>query len=266
MLLTLLAPGSVQPDVLKWRLNDPRSIREAVRQLDEGPPLLRLKIGVLALDVQDVQGVVVGAVEEGGSAEAAGIRPGDVILSAGGTAVTTAVQLLTSVNAQQKGQPMALELRDAADAPKKIAVAVQAVPNVVSLNDQGLRSNKLALEYAFKASALTDPLDEVAVRLNMAALALRLHNRADATRELDRVIKSVADGRVPAALSDAVTGTAQYLLGLAAEAGGDMAAAERAWKIAAQSHSTFLVDNGEPLKELAQSRLGQLTPAPPLGR
>jgi tetratricopeptide (TPR) repeat protein len=144
---------------------------------------------------------------------------------------------------------------------KKLDVPVQAVPNVVSLADQDLPANRLALEYAYRAASLADALEEAAVRLNLAALSIRLRNRTEAIRELERVLKVLDEGKVPAALTDAVGGTAQYLMGIAAEANGDLVKAEQAWRQAAQSRSTLLLDGGSsPIKEAAEQRLNQSAP------
>jgi hypothetical protein len=258
MLLILLAPGSAEPDVIRWRTDNPQSVRESIRELDAAPAILRPSIGVLAVDVQDVDGVVVAAVEPGSSAEAAGIQPGDAITGAAGSPVTGAVQLMISVGAKTAGQALPIDLRDRTDAVKKLDLAVQAVPNVVSLADQDLPANRLTVEYAYRAASLTDALEETAVRLNLAALSLRLRNRTDAIRELERVQKVLAEGRVPPSLTDAIGGTANYLLGLAAEASGDLARAETAWRQAAQSRSTLLIDGGSsPIKDAAEERLAQ---------
>jgi hypothetical protein len=258
MLLILLAPGSAEPDVIRWRTDNPQSVRESIRQLDAAPAILRSSIGVLAVDVQDVDGVVVAAVEPGSSAEAAGIQPGDAITAAAGGPVTGAVQLMVSVGAKTAGQSLSIDLRDRTDAVKKLDLAVQAVPNVISLADQDLPANRLTVDYAYRAASLTDALEETAVRLNLAALSLRLRNRNDAIRELERVLKVLGEGRVPASLTDAIGGTANYLLGLAAEATGDLARAETAWQQAAQSRSTLLIDGGSnPIKDAAEDRLRQ---------
>ena len=258
MLLILLAPGSAEPDVIRWRTDNPQSVRESIRELDAAPAFFRSSIGVLAMDVQDVDGVVVAAVEPGGSAEAAGILPGDTITGAAGSPVTGVVQLMVSINAKAAGQPLAIDLRDRAGAVKKLELAVQAVPNVVSLADQDLPSNRLMLEYAFRAASLTDALEETAVRLNLAALSLRLRNRSEAIRELERVLKVLGEGRVPASLNDAIGGTAQYLMGVAAEASGDLARAEMAWRQAAQSRASLLIDGGSSsIKDAAEERLNQ---------
>ena len=259
MLLTLFAPGSATPDVVRWRNNSPLGAREAVRLLDQVPPLFHNSIGVMAIDVQEVDGAVVVGVTPGSGAEAAGVKVGDTIVSAGGAPVTSVVQLTLSVNSHAAGKPLPLEMKDLAGTARKADVAVQAIPNVVSLADQALLANALALQYGYRTSSLNDAVEEVTVRLNVAALALRLRNRVDAIRELESVSRLVADSRIPASLTDAVTGTTQYLLGIALDAEGDVTGAERAWRMAAQSRSSLLVDNGEPIKELSEQRLKQLT-------
>jgi len=258
MLLILLAPGSAEPDVLRWRLDSPQSARQVTSRLDEIPPLFKASLGLLPIDVVDTAGVVVATVEPGGVAETAGIRPGDVITSAEGTPVTSAVQLIGLVGAHQGTQPLPLELKDRAGATKKVAVPVQAVPSVVALMDQSLLFNKLASDYTYRAAAIRTPLEEAAVRLNLAVVLMRLGNWTEATRELERVVKVTGEGKLPANLTDPVGGTAQYLLGMCAEALGDVAGATRAWKISAQSRSNLLTETGEPLKELSERRLTQL--------
>jgi hypothetical protein len=258
MLLTLLAPGSAEPDVIRWRLDNPQSARAAATRLDDMPPLFKASLGLLAVDVADVPGAIVATVEPGGSAEAAGIRPGDVIVAAGDTQVTSGSQLLGILSAHQGTQPLSVEVRDRAGAAKKVSVAVQAVPSVVALMDQSLLFNKLAIDYVYRVAALTTPLEETAVRLNLAVVLMRLGSWADAARELERVVKVAGEGRIPATLTDSIGGTAHYLLGMCAEATGDVAGATRAWKTAAQSRGNLLTDSGEPLKELSERRLNQL--------
>jgi hypothetical protein len=258
MLLILLAPGSAEPDVIRWRTDSPQSVRESIRELDAAPAFFRSSIGVLAVDVQDVEGVVVAGVEPGSSAEAAAIQPGDVIIAAAGRPVTSAVQLTVSIGAKAAGQPLAIDVRDRAGTVKKLELAVQAVPNVVSLADRDLPANRLSLEFAYRAASLTDALEETAVRLNLAALSLRLRNQAEAIRELERVGKVLMEGKVPPSLSDAIGGTAHYLMGIAAEASGDLARAEAAWRQAVQSRGTLLIDGGSsPIKDAAEERLSQ---------
>lgn len=257
MLLILLAPGSAEPDVLRWRLDNLQSIREAVRRLDQAPPLFRSSIGLVPIDVVDVDGAVVAAVESGGGADGAGIKPGEIIATANGKPVTGASQFLSDVSAHQAGQPLSLEVRDRAGMVRKVDVRVQAVPNVISFADQALPANKLALEYTYRAGTLANALEETSVRLNIAAVSMRLRKFNDAKGELERVVKVVGDGAVPGPLGDAIAGTANYLLGLSNEGIGDTASAERAWRLAQQSRGNLLTENGEALKDLSEQRLNQ---------
>jgi tetratricopeptide (TPR) repeat protein len=261
MLLILLAAGSTEPDVFRWRLDNPDSYRDVVRALDRSPALFRASLGVLAIDVVDVEGVVVAAVDRGSVAEAAGIQTGDTIVAADGSPVRGVAELMISLRSRPDGGKLSLDVRDRAGATKKVDVAIQSVPNIVSIADQDLPANKLLLEYAYRTSTLGSPLDEAAVRLNVAALSLRLKNRAGALAELKRVLDLALDGAAQAALVDSIRGTAQYLSGVAASETGDTPAADAAWRQAAKSQGVFLVeDSNESVKDLAEQRLGQSPP------
>jgi hypothetical protein len=262
MLLILFAPGSTEPDVVRWRMDSPQATRDAIRQLDQLPALFRSSIGLFSIDVQDVDGAVVASVEAGGTAETAGIRPGDIVTGADGMPVVDTQQLLAAIGRHPSGQPLALDVRDRAGAAKKTSLVVQDVPNVVSLDDLSLPSNRLAVEFARLATDTKNPLDEAAIRLNLGVLAIRLRIWNDAIRELDRVAKLTGDGVLPAPLIDPIKGTAQYLLGVAAEGSGDTVGAERAWRVAAQSRSNLLTESGEPVKELSEQRLSATSGGP----
>jgi hypothetical protein len=201
--------------------------------------------------------VVVAAVESGGGAEAAGIKPGEIIAGADGKPVTGAPQFLNDVTGHQAGQPLTLDVRDRAGMARKVEVRVQAVPNVISFADQALQANKLALEYTYRAGILANALEETSVRLTIAAVSMRLRKFGDAKNELERVVKVVGDGGVPGPLGDAIAGTANYLLGVSNEGIGDTASAERAWRLASQSRGNLLTENGEAVKDLSEQRLNQ---------
>ena len=258
MLLILLAPGSAKPDVLKWRVDNPVSVRQAASRMDDIPAITRASIGALAIDVLDVPGAVIASIEPGGAAATASLQPGEAIVSVGTTAVTSAAQLLTLVNAHPSSQPLSLEVRDRAGTSRKVDVTAQRVPRLVEERDQTVLSNVLAVQFASQAYSAPTPLDEVAVRLNLAGALMRVGNWNDATRELEAVIKLAAGGPFAAPVKDAITGSAQYLLGACAEASGDAPGAERAWGVAAQSSSALLTDGAEPIKELAERRLAEL--------
>ncbi|HEX5110271.1 MAG TPA: PDZ domain-containing protein [Vicinamibacterales bacterium] len=261
MLMILLAPGSGKPDVIRWKVDNPASVRQAISLLDDVPQMTRASIGLLAIDVLDVPGPVVVSVEPGGSAAAAGIQPGDIVTGAGSTGVTGAAQLLQIVNAQPAGQPLVLEVRDRAGVAKKVQLTAQRVPRLVELADQTVLSNVLAVQLAARVRTASGPLEESAVRLNLAGALMRLASWSEASRELDAVIALAAKGTLPAPVRESISGTAHYLLGACAEASGDAAAAERAWALSAQSPSVLLTDSGGLLKELSEKRLAQLRQA-----
>lgn len=258
MLLILLAPGSAKPDVLRWRVDSPASVRQAAGRMDDVPAVTRSSLGLLAIDVLDVSGAVIVSVEPGGGAAAAGLQPGEAIVSASGTSVTSAAQLLALVNAHPPAQPLSVEIRDRVGTTRKVDVTAQRVPRLVAERDQTVLSNVLAVQFASQAYSAPTPLDEVAIRLNLAGALMRVDNWSDATRELESVIKLTASSSFVPSVKDAITGSAQYLLGACAEASGDAPAAERAWGLAAQSSSALLTDGAEPIKELAERRLADL--------
>jgi hypothetical protein len=260
MFLVLLAPGSARPDVVRWQVDSPVSVRQALAKLDATPAVTRSSLGLLAVDVLDVEGAVVAAVDSGGggAAPAGGLQPGDVVTGAGGKPVTSAAQLLAVAGEAPAGKPLSLDVRDRTGTVKKVEVTAQRVPRLLGDRDQTVMSNVLAVQFAALVRTAATPLDEIALRLNLAAALMRVENWADATRELETVSTLAAAGDFAPSVKSAITGSAQYLLGACAEATGDTQGAEKAWGLAAQSSSALLTDGGEPLKELAERRLADL--------
>jgi len=81
--------------------------------------------------------------------------------------------------------------------------------------------------------------------------------RSALPRSLGRALVS---RRASGPLVDSIGGTAQYLTGVAAEASGDAATAEKAWRQAAQSEGTLLIEDApDAIKELSEQRLNQLS-------
>lgn len=258
MLLTLFAPGSAQPDVIRFRTDDAASVAAAVARLDERPALTRATLGLLAIDVLDVQGAVVASVDANGSAGAAGIQPGDVVATLGGKSVASAGDLVAAAESATPGQSLALGLRDRAGAPRTVSVAVGRIPRLIDPLDQTVLANTLAVALTNRADGAASPIDAAAIRLNLAVAWMQLDNCDAAARELAAVGDTVASGTLPAALKDGITGNVQYLLGLCAVRNNDQAAAARAFTLAAQSSGALFTDGGGLLKELAQQRLATL--------
>jgi tetratricopeptide (TPR) repeat protein len=259
MVLTLMAPGSAKPDVLHWRADDAASVRELVARLDAVPVLTRRSLGMLALDVLDVQGVVVGRVDPDGGAAAAGVQPGDVITAAAGQPLTNVAGLLTAM-AGASGPQLSLDVRDRSGAVRKVDVPVRTLPYVTPPSDETVLANAraVALTARLATPAASAPVDAASLRLNLASAWMHLENWDAAVRELTQVEALANGSQLPANVKDAIVGNAQYLLGVCAARTGDASGAEQAWTKAAASSGRLMSESGEPLKELAERQLAEL--------
>ncbi len=249
LVLSLLAAGSGEPDVLEIAIDSPDSIGSAVAQLDRPPSFFRPSVGLTAIDVADLTGAVVVNVDSNGPAAKTGVQTGDVIAKANGQPVNDALALTTLLTGRKAGDVITVELKDRAGAPKRADLAVFMTPKLLGLADQTLLANRLLLDIRARLQSPADPTEEAVVRLNLAAALARLENWADARQELQRI--KLPDG------PGVANGTVQYLLGVCADKLGMRAEAETAWKAAAQSEST-LTEDGPSVKELAEARLAEL--------
>jgi hypothetical protein len=263
MMLILLAPRSGRPDVLRWRSNDPNGLQQVMARLDALPSITQASIGLLALDVADVQGVVIGKVDAGSGAAAAGLQPGDVITAAGGKPVTTVAALLSAVAGAAQSPSLALDVRERSGATKKVDVGVQTLPYVIDPLDDSLLSNTLAVSLTARTGTPIPPIDGAALRMNLAVFWMHLENWDSAIRELEAAESLVRNASVVAGVKDIMTANIEYLLGLCAARRGDVARAEQSFTRAAQSSGALLTDGGEPLKELAERGLADVRAARP---
>ncbi len=81
LVLTLLAAGAAEPDVLEVNLDQQDTVASAVSQLDRSLSFRTATIGATAIDVEDVPGAVLAAVDASGPAGKAGLKTGDVVVS-----------------------------------------------------------------------------------------------------------------------------------------------------------------------------------------
>lgn len=255
--LTLWSPGSGRPDTIRWRAGDAASVAEAIRRLDARPVLTRAWVGVLAIDVIDV-GVVVAATEPGSAGAAAGLQQGDVVVTAGGRPLSTAADLLTAAEAREAGQTLPLEVRDRAGASRRVELVVSRVPRVIDPLDQTVLPNTLAVYLAGRLQSKLPPLDEAAVRLNLAVAQIQAEAWVEARAELETVEALATKSTLSQPVQNAISGSAAYLLGIAAEKSGDAAGAEAAWTRAAQVTGPLLLDSGGAIREQAERRLAAL--------
>ena len=135
------------------------------------------------------------------------------------------------------------------------------MPRLPELLDESVLANTLAVALTARSLTPATPVEDAAVRLNLAVAWIRLENWDAAIRELEAIDSLMAGSSAPARVKEAISANVQYLLGVCAEKSDNAAGAEQAWTKAAQSPSTLLTDSGEPLKELSERRLAELRAA-----
>lgn len=250
VVLSLLTAGSGTPDVIEVSLDSPQSIAAAVERLDRRLDLSRPSAGIQAIDVADVTGAVIVGIDARGPAAASAARPGDVILGADGKPVTDTGTLMAVLHAKRPGEVLALDVKDAAGAQKRIEVTLTATPRTVGLFEQGVLANRILIDLRSRLADATDPFEQAVLRLNTGVVLARLGDWAGAAEEWQRV-------KLPET-SSVGEGTVHYLMGLAAETLGRRADAEAAFKAAAASDS-LLSEDGPAVRDLAEAKLAELS-------
>jgi hypothetical protein len=249
LVVTLLAKGSTDPDVIELDLDSPDATSMAVGRLDRSLSFFRPSLGLTAVDVADMEGPVVVAVDPNGPAAKAGIQPGDIVLKANSQPVPDAAALITLLAGRKADEDLTLDLKDRAGVAKKADTKVFMTPRLIGLNDQSLMINKILVDLRNRLQSPGEPILDSVMRLNMAVALARVGAWSEARLELQRV--KLNDGPGVAA------GTVHYLLGLAAERMGNIPEADAAFKIAAAS-TALETEDGLPVKDLAEARLQAL--------
>lgn len=253
LVVALLAAGSSDPDVIELDLDSPDATSMAVGRLDRSLSFFKPSLGLTAVDVADLEGPVIVAVDPNGPAAKSGIQPGDVVLKANSQPVPDAAALINLLAGRKADEALTLDLKDRTGAAKKADTNVYMTPRLIGLNDQSLMVNKILVELRNRLQSQADPVTDSVIRLNLAVALARAGNWPEARLELQRV--KLNDGPGVAA------GTVQYLLGLAAERMGNLAEAEAAWKAAAAT-TALETEDGLPVKDLAEARLQGLQRRP----
>ena len=253
LVLSLLGAGIAEPDVIDINLDHPETIAAAVAKLDRPLAFLTPTIGIGAIDVADMPGPIIATVDDTGPAARSGLQAGDIIVSADGRPVADAAALSAAVASRTTGQPLRVEVKDRSGASKSAEVTVLMRPRLLGINDQTLLVNRTLVTLRARLGESKDPVEQASIRLNLAAALARLEAWNDARIELQQV--TMTDGPGVGA------GTVQYLLGLCAVRLGNRAEAETALAAAAASNN-LLTEDGPPVRELAEMRLGELQREP----
>lgn len=246
--ISLLAAGAADPDVLEIPLGSAVSA-ELLRELDAPFDVQRPSLDFTGVDIADVPGAAVVTVVPGGQAAQAGIGPGDVIVGVREAAVASVADLERQIAALAPGQQVPVAVRDRNGSTRTVMAATAIRPLLVSVEDRMTRFNKLALDLRFRLTNVTDPTQEMLLRLNLAVALLRLGNAAEARRELARV--KLADG------PGISNGTVQYLQALTFEATNQPAEAELALRAAAAIEGARLSTFGPLISDLVKARAGR---------
>jgi hypothetical protein len=246
LVVTLLASGSSDPDIIDLDLDSPDATSRAVGRLDRSLSFFKPSLGLTVVDVADMEGPVVVAVDPSGPGAQAGIQAGDIVLKANSQPVPDAAALTNLLAGRKADEALTLDLKDRAGAAKKADTKVFMTPRLIGLNDQSLMVNKILVDLRNRLQAQGDPITDSVMRLNLAVALARAGAWSEARLELQRVKLNEGPGVGP--------GTVHYLLGLAAERMGNIAEAEAAFKTAAASTS-LETEDGLPVKDLAEARL-----------
>jgi hypothetical protein len=247
VVISLLAAGSGDPDVLDVSLDSQDSIAAAIVRLDRAPAFFRPSSGIVAVDVADVPGAVVLSADA--KATAVGVRLGDIVTKVNGQAIADASALTTLLAGRKADDDLMLELKDRAGATKRADLKVFMTPRLMGISDQTLLANRMLLALRARLAGQNSPADEGVIRLNLAAALARVEAWSDARAELQRV--KLPDG------PGVSNGTVQYLLGVCADKLGNRADAETALKAAAATEA-LLTEDGPAVKDLAEARLAEL--------
>lgn len=258
VVLTFVAAGSSKSDSLRIDLSDARAVQDVMRRLEAVPAIVHQSAGLEVSDVYDRNGdlaVVVSSVEPQGAAAQAGVVPGDVVTTAGGTAIKGASGFLRILAAAKDGDSLAVELRDRSDNvtdPKRVTVKVTGRPAVIAQDDQTLLPNRLIMDYRRRLASSTGR-EAMMLRLNLGVALMKVESWEDAVTEL----KQVTLGSNPGVAD----GTVQYLLARCYGKLGMLTQEAAALDLAGKSDGAQLVVNGPLITELvkrerAGARLG----------
>jgi hypothetical protein len=195
---------------------------------------------------------VVVEVRANGASAAAGLAPGDRILSVGGVDVGSAAQLRGVLALATADQPLRVDWRTADGTARTAQLRAGRTPRLEA--DRPIDAGRAAVRAAW---AVVDGLCDVerapAALSNLALLY------SGAGRH-DRAIETWRRVRWPAreGIGD---GTTRYYLGRELQLTGQAAAAAEALRVAAASQATAFDDEGPAIAPAARDRLLDLEPA-----
>jgi hypothetical protein len=246
--LALLAAGAAEPDVIAL---SPERPAEALKQLDgsslAGASLLQRSLDLPLVEILDRPGPVV--LEPRGA-----LLPGDVVTAVNGQPVAGEQDVRRLLDAIGAVRTVAVKARSRAGVDKTADLPILIGPRLPGLSPDVVVPNLLLLDLRLRTAEATG-LDAVALRLNLAALLIRLGAFPDALSTLAEVVTEP---------SGPTAAAAAYIKGEALSATGRDSEARTAWESAVKASAGVPKSGPEPtIAELAAHRLRPAAPAPP---
>lgn len=241
--LTLLAPGSVEPDVVPIPLEEPGTLLQSITKLDKPITFFESVVDVRFADVQDGKGAIQIVVID---SQVAGLAPGDEIVAVAGRPIADASAVLRHVSTRAGGERLAVAVRDGGAAARQVSLPVRLAPTVIGLFDQTHHLNKLLLDLRLAVEE-ADETSRNGAKLNLAVALMRANAWREALAELAQV--EFPDG------PGVSKGTVHYLRAYCHEKLNDRNQAEAEYQNARTSSPlATLTLHGTPIRELIDGR------------
>ena len=245
-LLSFVAAGNTEPDVIEVDLSSGPALNDAAAQLNAMPPLHRATVGLFLADVDDAHGVAIVEVGPGAPIAAYDLSPGDLVVAVADEAIGSAAAFEAAI-ASKVGTNVTVDAVDHQGQAKRVSLPVALAPCLISAADESLLFNGIMAR--LQARLATAPDDGVA-RLNLAVALMRFTHWERALAELQRVTLQTVAG-----ISQ---GTVDYLRGECLFRIGRLDEAREAWQSAAKAEGALLTHEGPAISGLAAERLAGL--------
>ena len=244
------APGPAAAERVRVSLTDPADLESVARGMSSAMSFERPWSGLELVDSEIAAVPVVAAVSAASPAEAAGVMPGEQLLSVAGNSVATADNARRWLATFAPGSTVAIELSGAAG-ERTLELRVGSTPTVVS---PAAADKLFSVVWGMAAAAvgrLDVPTPSWVAQLNQAAVLLRAAEWSAAV-ELLRAIQAPTG---PGLGQDMV----RYWLGITLVETGDLEGARAAFEqVATNPAARYLSNDGPYLAPMARARLAAL--------
>jgi tetratricopeptide (TPR) repeat protein len=238
--LHVLANGSTTTESLDVVYNESASYLSALERLDRRFESQRTWSGLITVDTLSFDSPPVLRVVAGSPAAAAGVIPGERVLSVDGQPVKQTAELRAAVRAKKPGDRLSVRLQGPAG-ERTLDLTLAETPREIPLNDPALLYNKAMVDLRAVVEGYPGTEQAAFAWLNLGLCAMHFGDFAGAH---DWLQKAQAVLPVRPGLSQ---GTALYYMGLALERLNYAPQAREAYRQAAAAEGATLIDNDGPL-------------------